>query len=65
MLMERQAARIRRKSARSRSDETGYYTRRNDARKDDRKTSVARETAANVTGRIPDDGDGIAMLVRK
>ena len=66
MLMERQAARIRRRkrAQQERRNRLLHKTQRRSG-KDDRKTSVVRETAANVTGASQDDGDGIAMLVRK
>ena len=66
MLMERQAARIRRRkrAQQERRKRLLHKTQRRSG-KDDRKTSVVRETAANVTGASQDDGDSIAMLVRK
>lgn len=66
MLMERQAARIRRRK-RAQQARRDRLLRKTQGRsgKDDRKPAIARETTANVTVTNPDDGDGIAMLVRK
>ena len=65
MLMERQAVRIRRRkrAQQARRDRLLRKTQRRSG-KDGRSTGITKETA-NVTAVAQDNGDGIAMLVKK
>ena len=71
MLVERQAARIRRKkrAQQERRNRLLRKTRRRTSGKrttsDNRNTSVIKETTENVTGVNHNEDDGIAILVQK